>query len=173
MVALVWEGLRSRKDMLSSHPLKYMRAIFLMAGVLSYSLGAHIDNVKYIKKDAKINLFFAVYRIYQMTVSLVIALIIAIFGVVWLLFVAPLNYFIVLVSGAPAREYLRQIGSRPMIKYGDNQIILETQAVEDCLPSNAIDISIAREPFAITQLLTSMVLLLMNFILPTFGIFNN
>jgi len=170
VIALVWEGVRSRKDMLSIHPLRYIRATFLMAGVLFYSLAAHINNVKYVKKDAKMNLFFGIYRIFQMTISLVLASIIAIFGIVWLLFVTPLNYFIVLVSGAPAREYLRRIGSRPIIEYGDDTVTLKTQPIKDELPPNAIDISIAREPFAITQLLTSMVLLLMNFILPTFGI---
>jgi len=96
-------------------------------------------------------------------------LVLALIGAVvvgWLLVVAPLNYFVTLLSGVLARQELRGQALRAIVVPSGGGITLGTQPAQASLPENAVDLSLVRKPFAVTQAITSLILWLASMAVP-------
>jgi hypothetical protein len=99
-------------------------------------------------------------------VSVVVLGLIGVIVVAWLLVVAPLNYFVTLVSGVLARQELRGQAWRAIAVPNGAGTILETAPSESPIPENAIDVSLARKPFSVTQAITSLIIWLAPMTIP-------
>ncbi len=158
-IALIWEGLSFRDDLLSAHPLYYLRGCFALLAAYYWSLAAHLE--KNPKSGDKNNKRSAVPKFsfpLDGILSIVVFLVMFVFGLAWLVLVAPLNYLITILTGVIARQELGEICSRAIaVPIGDGY---ELRAIprDQKLPDKAIDISLAAKPFAITQAITALVL---------------
>ena len=158
-IALIWEGLSFRNDLLSAHPLYYLRGCFALLSAYYTSLAAHFEkNPESSDKNNKSSAVPEFRFPLDGILSFVVILIMFIFGLAWLVIVAPLNYFITILTGVIARQELGEICSRAIAVPIGNGYELRTIPRNQNLPDKAIDISLAAKPFAITQAITALVL---------------
>jgi hypothetical protein len=165
-LALVWDGLDLHEDLLSAHPLRYLRGCFALLGILFFAAGAHLSSPLQGTKGNADDLGSAVGIVFDGLVSVLVNTLIGLVVVGWLLVVAPLNYVVTLFSGVLARQELRGQVLRPIVVPDGPAIRLQSQPVGDPLPDRAIDVSLARKPFAITQAITSLLLWIAGLALP-------
>ncbi len=168
LIALSWDGLETRKDMLSAHPLHYLAGAFSLMVFFSthrvfkmktfklpYGRGVCGTNRRRNQPalaghvaDAFLSLFFLV--------------VLAVPGLGWIVFVVPMNYFIILISGTLARQQLKGGFYQPVMITEGNRLVLSRYKSSEQLPPNAVNISLTGKPFAITQFLTSMSIFLLS-----------
>jgi len=164
-LGLIWDGLALHDDLLSAHPLKYLRGCFGLVSVLFHAASVHLKSPLQGTR-ADVGLGSAVGMLFDGIVSVVVLGLIGVIVVGWLLVVAPLNYFVILVSGVLARQELRGQTWRAIAVPNGAGTILETAPSESPIPENAIDVSLARKPFSVTQAITSVIIWLASMTIP-------
>ena len=82
----------------------------------------------------------------------------AILALAWVVLVAPLAYFVMLVAGVPARQALRGKVVTTYIDEEEGQVTITKPQAGAKLPTRTSDLSFARDPFAVTQAVSSLVL---------------
>lgn len=160
-LALTWEGLKSRKYLLSSHPGEYLAGCATLCAVFYTSVATFLDGPlrKIPTNDSEPR---AVLSSWDDLIGNLMTLLMMVATLGWLLVVAPLNYFITLITGSLARQELRGSVLRAVVKGGEKSEAVTSQPAAAEIPTNAVDVSLTRNPFAITQALTAMVLWIAN-----------
>jgi len=165
-LGLIWDGLALHDDLLSAHPLKYLRGCFGLISVLFHAASVHLKSPLQGTRATDDGLGSAVGMLFDGIVSVIVLGLIGVIVVGWLLVVAPLNYFVTLVSGVLARQELRGQAWRAIAVPNGAGTILETAPSESPVPQNAIDVSLARKPFSVTQAITSLIIWLASMTIP-------
>jgi hypothetical protein len=154
-VALIWEGLKWREDLLSSHPREYLRGCAGLGANFFSSIAAHLTPGK---KTSNSRTYSTVAMLWDNVIGLLLIILMMVFAICWLLVIAPLNYFITLITGSVERQALHGSPAHAIeITEGKNIILTSLPATAE-LPGNAVNISLTRKPFAITQALTALLL---------------
>lgn len=91
-----WSVLDNNVGLVSAHPLIYIRACRKLAGLPIYAFGGHLRRENH-EGQPLLDLLFGM--------PLIVLFVVASFA--WLVLVAPLQYFLFLVCGAPSRIALR------------------------------------------------------------------
>ena len=158
-VASIWEGLDSRTKLLSAHPGWYIQGCFGLIAAFFASLAAswerdpdYEENESTEDLNAKFN-----FRL-DWILEIVLKLVMSILTFAWLIIVAPLNYFITILTGSIARTQLLGKYKRAIIIEREDRLTIDSISRKDNLPEQAVDVSIAAKPFAITQAITALVL---------------
>ena len=166
-LALVWDGLETREDLLAAHPLVYTAGCLTLLAVLYHAMSVHLRNPMGGAKAARSNevdLSTVPIILFDAYVSILFLLVLFVASLAWMVVIAPLNYFLTLFTGVIAREELRgKVYRAVVLKEGEKNFVLTALPHEDEVPPNAVDVSIARKPFAITQAVTAAVLWSVNF----------
>lgn len=157
-LALTWEGLKSRKGLLSSHPGEYLVGCTTLCVVFFNSVTAFFAGplLKIPTSDYEPR---AVLSSWDDLIGNLMALLMILATVGWLLFVAPLNYFITLITGSVARQEFRESSLPAIVKPEENVHAVTSQPTA---AENVVHVSLTRNPFATTQALTIMVLWIAN-----------
>jgi hypothetical protein len=163
--ALVWEGLEEQRGLLSWHPAMFLASCMTLAGVfysaLAENLAGPLDGVNRRADD-----WLSIIEVlWDMALSLVMLLLMAVAVLAWLVAIAPLFYLLTFFTGAPARREIRGTGRRLLVKKdGFTTSILEQSSTAP-IPENAVDVSLGRRPFALTNALNAAVLLVLKLLL--------
>ncbi len=158
-IALIWEGLSFRNDLLSAQPLYYLRGCMALLSAFYWSLAAHLEKTP--RPQAKSSDTYLVPEFafpLDRALSAVILLVVAVFGLAWLVVVAPLNYFVTLLTGVVARQELARSGERAIAVQAESGYGFASIPWDQKMPDKAVDISLAAKPFAVTQAITALVL---------------
>jgi hypothetical protein len=163
-VALIWEELDTREGLLSANPVLYLATCFTLAGILSNSLGVHLEGSKYDR--TKTGWCYTMGYVWDIVATVFLALIIIPLLLAWIIVVAPLNYVVTLVAGAPARQQLRGSLWRSVVREAGKSVVIDRELnldrdLEERLRKvdpGSKDVSFARKPFAVTQALAALVL---------------
>lgn len=167
-LALTWKDMKARIGLISSHPSAYVGACFQILGVFVFSLAPTKSGEKTEPKDLPfdIGLNFKFFEVLDNVLYILLALVMLLLCLAWLVIVAPLGYFVTVIAGVPARQELRGKIAPTYVheETGDtfrgdkgNVTILEP-ATATTLPSDSTYLSFARDPFAVTQAMTALVL---------------
>ena len=164
-VALIWEELDTREGLLSANPALYLAACFTLAGILSNSLGVHLEGSKYDRAKTG-NWSYTIGYLWDILATVFLALIIVPLLLAWIIVVAPLNYVVTLVAGAPGRQQLRGSMWRAVVRETSKSVVIDRELnldpeLEERLKKvdpRSKDVSFARKPFAVTQALAALVL---------------
>ena len=140
-LSTVWGALDSHPSLVSAHPLKYVGTYLQLLGTATFALGTGF-------KGGAGSFFDVIVG------ALLTTIVVAIFAL-GVLVVAPLQYFVFLVCGAPARlalaSDLRVIG-----REDDTQVdIKEVDARED-IPAGWQDVSFKNKPFTLTNVIVGL-----------------
>ena len=91
-----WGGLDNNVGLISANPLRYIRSCKMVAGLPIYVFGGVVLSKNQPQRISIRDILFGL--------PLLVVFVVAAFG--WLLFVAPLQYFVFLICGAPSRIVL-------------------------------------------------------------------
>ncbi len=153
-LGLIWEDLAARNGLISANPAQYFGACLQLAGAFFFSVGTFHRAPARAHPEQR-----AGFR-RQWDDVMTMLLTIPIVGIVmlWVIVVAPLNYAVTLVTGAPARRALSVPGRRAVAEEEGAWLTVRDEAGDAGRAGAAIDISFVRKPFAVTQAMTALVL---------------
>lgn len=162
--------LDENSDLISSHPFRYLKACWRALSVPAYTVGGdwrletkdapapfEIDS----RKDEAaiwetiLQPLKSLSDIFDLFVSGAFFIIFIVVIFVWLLFIAPLQYFIFLVCGAPARVLMRQ---KRRAWHAPDEVKADEGSSPEHEPANAVDLDGTSKPVRMTSALASAVL---------------
>ncbi|HKO98417.1 MAG TPA: hypothetical protein VJU86_15575 [Pyrinomonadaceae bacterium] len=171
-LGLVWKDLKVRLGLIASHPSAYYAACLQLVGVFIISIGS-TGNGKPKELPFDIGLNNKPGQILDGVFYILLSLLMAVMCMAWLVVAAPLNYFVTLIAGAPARQELRgklvstsfyeETVSSPH-RGGAGTLHVIDPSVDRELESASTAISFARDPFAVTQATSAVMLWIANLI---------
>jgi hypothetical protein len=144
LASMTWADMKGMSGMISAHPLTYMRACLHVIGLPLLVLGAPAKG----GGGEPRSLFDTV-----LTIPLVLFLVAILLS--WLVVVAPLQYFVYLMCGAPARIFARST-KRTIARVKDGKLDFAEAGKEDKIPDGWWDASIAGKPVTSTNLFATM-----------------
>src|SRR2546423_5709187 len=167
-LALTWTSMKARIGLISSNPAAYIAACLQVLGVLFYSLAPAKSSqvVEPSKTEIDIGLNGALVKLFDNVIYVLLALVMAVLSLGWIIFVAPLAYFVTLIAGVPARQSLRKKIVSTYVEEDRGYVNL-IEAPEG--GKSGADLSFARDPFATTQAVSSLVLLAAKILYSRFG----
>jgi len=144
----VWGDINRQSGLISSHPLDYLGSCLQVAGLPLIVLGAHTRKNKV--PGASGSLFDILLMI-----PMLLILLLLIFG--WLLVIVPLQYFVYLIAGAPARVFSKS-DRRVTANIKSGQVDWKEVGPSDEVPTGWWDASVSSKPVAVTNLFVAMLL---------------
>jgi hypothetical protein len=149
-VALVWkEVFESNTALISAEPAVYYAANFHLIGVCIETLGVQLQSEPGQPRRVPWHeLLFGLPLVMALGISLAL----------WLLVVAPAQYFLVLVGGAPAR--ILATAPNQLVLWFENDRLRTGKIPRDqAVPEDRMAASFSQKPVAVTNLFVSLLLL--------------
>lgn len=157
LLAFIWGKLdEEQKKLLSSNPYHFMSACWAVAGIFFQALGALLNSFSLTSSTPQ-RLSSALSDLWDATWTIVVSLLMAIAVMSWLLVVAPLFYLSTLITGAPARWGMRG-NQRIVYTREDWQADVRVLTPWEPVPEDAVELSLADQPFAFTNAINAGVL---------------
>lgn len=156
VVSMAWGDLEKQRGLISAHPFTYIGAALQLVGLPLYTLGTHLrSHAGEPRTRPTVDLL--------LTIPLVLMLVGAM--AVWLVVIAPPQYVVYLLCGAPARMF-SQSTRRPIAHLQDTQLAVAEIATHEKTPDGWWNIGLSQKPVAVTNLFTSLFLFIVK---PLFG----
>lgn len=180
-VSGIWDSVEElARPLVSAHPLRYYGACLQLTGIALLALGTSVKSPRRDLRSGQTRVD-AVAEWLDTVPNLLVHLAVVGLVLAWVLFVAPANYLVTLVSGAPARESLRYPEKRLVgvvgrslpardelqsiyLSPGQEMHVYEVGTndfpplADEASRDGVRDLSFASNPFGITQAITSLVL---------------
>ena len=151
VTSMVWGKMGDHPGLIAKNPLAYLGAYAQLVGLPIYAVGTHLRSVN----DADI---------FDRLVTILMALLITAALMVYLVSIVPIQYFIFLLVGAPARAFNR---SSMMVaaRFVGTQLEIKDVKRGDQMESGWWQASAAEEPVELTGLLSSLFLTILEVVL--------
>jgi len=154
LLSTVWGVLDEHPDLISAHPMKFMAAYFELVGGYCFSASLGIAPSS---KGAREELYVsrAAAELFDSIVGSLLWAILVIIIIVGVLVIGPLQYFVFLICGAPARVVLQ---SKRRLILRENNATTELKEIHDGddVPADWKDISIQNKPFTLTNVIVAL-----------------
>jgi hypothetical protein len=157
LVSLTWE-LNKNTGLISANPRHYAGAIQQLIGAQINAFGT-IGKAKERKVQEGLEYVFwdnVVFFVFVLSLTLV--------NVFWIVLIAPLQYFLILLLGGPARIYL-SAPRKALIQFEGTQLNHQEIPREADTPKGWMDISIANKPVTLTYGIITLTLLAVGYFL--------
>ena len=154
-IAMVWDDMRQHTDLISIHPLAYIGAHLQLVGLPLFVFGSYMRSDK---GEAPSNCVF------DILVTIVFMLTLSTLLLGWLLMVVPLQYFVYLFCGAPAR-LINHSQRQNVARFNQSQLDVMEISDKDKTPEGWKNISIADKPVTITSLFSALFFFIAQFLL--------
>ena len=146
LVTLVWD-LNKHTGLISASPSQYVGSYFQLLGLTYLSLGTQMAP-KNRRKDETISFFESIFLV-------LINLILAVLYFLWMVIVAPIEYFVILILGIPGRVFLKS-NLRVIAKFDNTQLEHKEIQKDEELPKGWMDVSYSSKPVTLTIALTTL-----------------
>jgi riboflavin synthase len=154
-------SLKARFGLISTNPAIYAGACLQVLGVFISSLSPSHTSATVRRKASgtsiRLNSPFA--RVFDNVLYVPLVLVMAVLSLAWVATVAPMAYLVTLVAGVPARQALRGKVSTTYVGEEGGQVAI----------GGSSDVSFARDPFVITQAVSTLLLFLAGMIYSRIG----
>ncbi|NLX18577.1 MAG: hypothetical protein GXY53_04735 [Desulfobulbus sp.] len=154
VTSLAWGDMNRHTGLISSHPLDYLGSCFQLIGLPIYALGTNLRGTGH--EPAARSTFDTLMAIpFLFAVVAVMA--------IWLVVVVPLQYFLFLICGAPARVLSRS-KKQPIARFTGTR--LEISKIDNFtqLPEGWWSASLSKKPVAMTNLFVSLFFLMVRLV---------
>lgn len=152
LVTLTWD-INKNTGLVSADPRNYVGSIEQLIGAQIFAFGAIQKRNK--RKAQKEGL--EPILLLDDLVFLVFALLLILANVFWLAFAAPIQYFIVLLLGGPARFYLSS-SVKVLARFEGSRLRTQQIPREADVPKDWMDLSIANKSVTMTYTIVALVL---------------
>lgn len=150
IASMAWGDMEKNTGLISAHPLAYMGSCLQLVGLPIYTLGTHLRSNK--GEPRAISIFDTILAILLLLVLVGVMLI-------WLVVIAPPQYFVFLICGAPGRIFL-QSKRQPIAQLKGTQLTVTEIGSDEKIPEGWWSASISSKPVAITNLFASLFFLI-------------
>jgi hypothetical protein len=150
--AISWQALDKNTDLVSSDPLKYIGSCFWLVGLPINAFGGHLKAKNY----HRVNPWDVI-----VAMPLIIMFVLAAFA--WLLLIAPPQYFLFLVCGAPSRVALNS-NYRLRAELADNILKFVEPKPDEPEPKTGWDASMRDKPVTMANAFGAVVLFLVGYL---------
>lgn len=168
VISLSVEDMNKQTGLISAHPWTYVSSYMRLVGLTFIAMSGHIKGTKK-EKPIATSLYLSpfeavIYSIFKLLEVLIAsALEVAVMALVmaWLVVVGPLQYFVFLICGAPARvnaENQAQSTHRPVVTPSGS--ILEVEK-DRKIPEGWWESRLDSKPIAVTTLFTALFLFIL------------
>lgn len=157
LLGLFW-ALEKRAELISVSPVEYFGTCLQVTGGFLFSLGTYYRTPEAKSAEPTEGVRKIAADLWDTFASLCVVPLIVAVVLLWVAVVAPLNYLVTLINGAPARRSLRHGPRRLVAIERGNQVEIGELAAGAPLPGDAIEVSFAAKPFAATQAVNALVL---------------
>lgn len=166
-----WTSLKARTGLISAHPAVYVGACFQVLGVFFQSLAPAGNAPKTDRNEMaeELALDGGLVKVFDDVLYLLLILMMVVLSLAWIIFVAPLAYFVTLFAGVPARQAMRGKIAPTYVAEAKGQVAIVEAPASPKSPTKSSNLSFARDPFAITQATSSLVLFVAGIIYNRFG----
>ena len=154
-VALTWGDMNKHTGLISAHPLVYVGACLQLVGIPLLVMGTHLRSNPDNRKPRSL---------FDALVTVLLVLILTGGMLVWLVVVVPLQYFVYLICGAPAR-FFSQSTRRAIAQLKDGRLQVAEIGQAEKVPDGWWDASIVSKPVPITNLFTALFFLILKMVL--------
>jgi hypothetical protein len=152
VVALAWNGLDKQLGLVSADPQEFFGAQFeLLAGALGAFVSAF--DLQGGDEDGSFLAYLA-----DMLITFVAAGFVFFGTLAYILLIAPVQYLLHIVTGAPARALLRSSQRTWIVRRGNDVDIVEQRADLPAPDANAVDTGFLLKPVALTTAFDAVVL---------------
>lgn len=148
IASMTWADMKGMTGLISANPWTYMTACTHVIGLPMLVLGTHMRTNEGGRRRSAFDSL--------MTIPLVLILVAVMLS--WLIVVVPLQYFVYLICGAPARLFA-QSTRRTIARMEKGKLEFAEIGKEDKVPDGWWDASIAGKPVTSTNLFASMIFL--------------
>ncbi|NHN38979.1 hypothetical protein G8764_16845 [Pseudomaricurvus alcaniphilus] len=166
-MALVWDGLKDREALLSIHPGEFIAACVSLTAIFFFAITANLANSK--SGDGR-DLITRLESRWDSLAGKSMLFMMGLTVIGWVIVVSPLIYLLNIVTGAPVRRELRGSGLRLVIDPNAPRLevnrSIRYQKKAQAIPKGFIDVSLGKQPFAVTNALNAAVLFLASQLLP-------
>ena len=166
-----WTSLKARTGLISAHPAVYLGACMQILGVFFASLSP-TRSTQELRPDVmagELGLDSGLGKAFDDFLYVLLVLAMVILSLAWMVFVAPLAYFVTLVAGVPARQALRGKITPTYVAEAKGKVAFVRPPAVPNLQTKTSNLSFAQDPFAITQAASSLVLFIAQIIYNRFG----
>ena len=150
VASLAWGDLERHPGLVSAHPMDYLGSCMQLVGLPIHAMGTHMRRTG---SEPRAGTTFDALLAIPLVLLLVAVL------VAWLVVIAPPQYFVHLVCGAPARLFATS-ALQPVARLQDGQLAVGEVSAEGPLPAGSWGSGLSRRPVATTSLFTSLVFLI-------------
>ncbi|HNN14652.1 MAG TPA: hypothetical protein PKL78_13920 [Anaerolineales bacterium] len=157
LVSLTWE-INKNFGLVSANPRHYIGAIYQLIGAQITAFGS-VGNLKDRKVQEGVEYIF-----FDNLVFFIFILMIILLNTFWLVLIAPLQYFFVLLFGGPARIYL-SAPCKVIIRFEGTKLNHKEIPREDETPKGWMDISITSKPVTLTYGIITLTLFAVGYFL--------
>ena len=166
-----WTSLKARTGLISAHPAVYLGACMQILGVFFASLSPTRSTQELRPADmaGELGLDSGLGKAFDDFLYVLLVLAMVVLSLAWMVFVAPLAYFVTLVAGVPARQALRGKITPTYVAEAKGKVVLVGAPAVANLQTKISNLSFAQDPFAITQAASSLVLFIAQIIYHRFG----
>ena len=140
LVTLVWD-LNKHTGLISASPSQYVGSYFQLLGMTYISISTQMTSENR-KKDEKVSSF-------DIITTALINLILAVLYFIWMIVVAPVQYFVILILGGPGRVFLKS-KIRVIAKISNGQMEHKEIPKDKEVPEDWMDVSYSNKPVTLT-----------------------
>jgi hypothetical protein len=144
-----WGGLDKNTGLVSANPLDYVGGCFQVIGLPIYVFGGHIKSENQPRP----------LPVWESLLVLPLILVFVVAALGWLLLIAPIQYFVFLVCGAPSRIATTS-SLRVYARLDGRKLRLGDQSDRDLAPDNWWDASMKNQPVTLANAFSAAALLL-------------
>ena len=158
IAGIAWGDLNKNTGLISAHPLDHLGSYLQTLALPIYSMGTAMRGRSEPGRsfgDGLLAAFFGAF--------LIVAL------VTWIVVIVPLQYFLFLFCGGPARYFIDS-GRRPIARLSGVNVTMRDIPLDEPIPNGWWDASISDKPFTVTSLLAALVLLVSTWAIAALGI---
>jgi hypothetical protein len=150
LVAISWGELGRNRGLIAAHPLDYLGSCLQVAAIPVYAFGTGQRRNR--SASPPRNPFDAL-------LTLIFSLVLVLLIVAWIVAVVPLQYFVYLVAGAPARTLLAS-DWRPIASMNGREFRTREIGADEAVPEGWWEVGFRQRPLAITGVFSSLLFLL-------------
>lgn len=173
-LSIVVNDLDRDTGLVSAHPGYYWAGCLWVLALVNYSVMTNFHSLLHpvaegANEDAENSIVGFLWDVF---VGLVVTALLVVIVLLWLVVVAPIQYFVFLVAGAPVRMGLLGKGVHAVhteVHDSERQQTVQVLSESQEPTENALDITFTRKPVTMTSAIAAILLWLANYILALFS----
>lgn len=154
IASMAWGDMNKHTGLISVHPFHYIGSCLQLVGLPIYTVGTHMRKPQNQPETRSP---------FDILLAIPFMLIFAGLAIIWLVVIAPPQYFVYLICGAPARTF-SQSKRQPIAHMKGSRLEIREIDASETVPEGWWSASLSQKPFAVTNLFVALFFLIVKWL---------